>query len=222
MESMEEDGFGVSDDHNHNYCAPGGDVRKTDVKKSQLTDVTSSFPQPLPYLPARRQEHREEIYPKASNNSQLMDSDSSSEGSEVCESDHSPASSASGADKISTKSTSKFHIQNKFYIEAKLNRDLGEELIKWFADFVAEKHVKTLMPLLTRAHSMPFQVQPSTMANVVKGLYSLRPEWAQLAPALFSGFIPQIHPPAVVSQLPDYAAHDQKMQLELSMNGFPR
>lgn len=29
--------------------------------------------------------------------------------------------------------------------------------------------------LLIEAHSMPFQVQPSTMANVVKGLYSLRP-----------------------------------------------
>lgn len=29
--------------------------------------------------------------------------------------------------------------------------------------------------LLIKAHSMPFQVQPSTMASVVKGLYSLRP-----------------------------------------------
>lgn len=47
-------------------------------------------------------------------------------------------------------------------------------------------------------------------------------DWAQLAPALFSGFIPQINPPAVESLLPDYAAHDQKLQMELSMNGFPR
>lgn len=101
---------------------------------------------------------------------------------------------------------------------------------------------------------MPFEVQPSTMASVVKGLYSLRPgdlcfqkprmeretddlfhslllctdfwfplsEWAQLAPDLFSGFIPQINPPAVESLLPDYAAHDQKLQMELSMTGFPR
>jgi len=53
-------------------------------------------------------------------------------------------------------------------------------------------------------------------------MYIACPEWAQLAPALFSGFIPQIHPPAEVSQLPQYAAHDQKLQLELSMNGFPR
>ncbi|CAG6017807.1 CDK2-associated and cullin domain-containing protein 1 [Menidia menidia] len=111
---------------------------------------------------------------------------------------------------------------NKFYIESKLNRDLKEDLMRLFADHVAEKHLETLMPLLIKAHSMPFQVQPSTMASVVKGLYSLRPEWAQLAPALFSAFIPQINPPAVESQLPDYAAHDQKLQMELSMNGFPR
>ncbi|XP_054877767.1 CDK2-associated and cullin domain-containing protein 1 isoform X2 [Poeciliopsis prolifica] len=111
---------------------------------------------------------------------------------------------------------------NKFYIESKLNRDLKEDLMKLFADHVAEEHLSKLMPLLIKAHSMPFQVQPSTMASVVKGLHSLRPEWAQLAPALFSSFIPQIHPPAVESQLPDYADRDRKLQMELSMNGFPR
>ncbi|KAM9365532.1 CDK2-associated and cullin domain-containing protein 1 [Pholidichthys leucotaenia] len=115
-----------------------------------------------------------------------------------------------------------FMYLNKFYIESKLNRDLRNDLMKLFADGVAEKHVNTLMPLLIKAHSQPFQVQPSTMASVVKGLYSLRPEWAQLAPDLFSGFIPQINPPAVESLLPDYAAHDQKLQMELSLNGFPR
>ncbi|CAL8299757.1 unnamed protein product [Merluccius merluccius] len=333
MESMDEDRSEVSDDHNHNYCAPGGDVR-TGARKSQLTDVTSSFPRPLPYLPARGARGGRQgggggggARAQATSAARLMDSDSGGEGGEVCEEPGSPAC-GNAADTISTDSTSKFllnamavddyrknhwpnlekaidllliqkptdHISisyaqiysyvykcvcqqhsellykdltqkiithlnqvssrleasqpedfienfnlalsqytaslqcivpvfmymNKFYIEAKLNRDLGEELMKWFAEYVAEKHVKTLMPLLTRAHSMPFQVQPSTMANVVKGLYSLRPEWAQLAPALFSGFIPQIHPPAVVSQLPHYAAHDQKLQLELSMTGFPR
>lgn len=115
-----------------------------------------------------------------------------------------------------------FMYLNKFYIESKLNRDLREDLMKLFANHVAEIHVDTLMPLLLKAHSMPFQVQPSTMASVVKGLHSLRPDWAQRAPALFSGFIPQINPPTVESLLPDYAAHDQKLQLELSMNGFPR
>lgn len=115
-----------------------------------------------------------------------------------------------------------FMYLNKFYIESKLNRDLKDDLMKLFAELVAEKHIHTLMPLLIRAHARPFQVQPSTMASVVKGLYSLRPEWAQMAPALFSGFIPQIHPPTEESLLPDYAANDQKLQMELSRNGFPR
>ncbi|XP_068597501.1 CDK2-associated and cullin domain-containing protein 1 [Brachionichthys hirsutus] len=115
-----------------------------------------------------------------------------------------------------------FMYLNKFYIESKLNRDLQEDLMELFADQVAEKHVNTLMTLLIEAHTMPFQVRPSTMASVVKGLYSLRAEWARLAPALFSAFIPQLNPPALEALLPDYAARDQKLQMELSMNGFPR
>ncbi|KAM4607819.1 CDK2-associated and cullin domain-containing protein 1 [Polymixia lowei] len=333
MEDMEEDGFDANDDHNHNYCASSGGNVHTYLR-TRLSDVTSMFPQSLPSSPLPGGEP--EPGPgkvccsgstTTTGGSKFMDSDSSSEGSEVSETD-SPASSASAASKFTLNSTSKFllntmavedyqknhwpnlekaidlllvqkptdHISisyaqiysyvykcvcqqhsellykdlmlkitshlkqvssdlqacppenfienfnlalsqytaslqcivpvfmymNKFYIETKLNRDLKEELMKLFADHVAEKHVKPLMPLLIEAHSMPFQVQPSTMANVVKGLYSLRPEWAQLAPALFSGFIPQINPPAVESQLSDYAARDQKLQMELSMNGFPR
>ncbi|XP_026851355.1 CDK2-associated and cullin domain-containing protein 1 isoform X4 [Electrophorus electricus] len=113
-------------------------------------------------------------------------------------------------------------LQNKFYIETKLNRDLKDDLMKLFSDYVAEKHVDTLIPLLKNAHAMPFQVKPSTMESVVKGLYALRPDWAPLAPALFSRFIPQIHPPALESQLLHYAAQDQKLQMELSLNGFSR
>lgn len=119
MESMEEDGFAARDDHNHNYCAPGGggDAHvHTDIGKRQLTDVPSPFPQPLPYLPVRgrprdgaQEKARDMCYAKATITSQLMDSDSSSEGegSEVCESD-SPASSAAGSDTITANSTSKF------------------------------------------------------------------------------------------------------------------
>ncbi|RXM36147.1 CDK2-associated and cullin domain-containing protein 1 [Acipenser ruthenus] len=39
-----------------------------------------------------------------------------------------------------------FIYMNKFYIETKLNRDLKEDLTKLFTDYVAEKHVCTLMP----------------------------------------------------------------------------
>ncbi|XP_062928152.1 CDK2-associated and cullin domain-containing protein 1 isoform X2 [Mobula hypostoma] len=113
-------------------------------------------------------------------------------------------------------------LQNKFYIETKLNRDLRDDLIKLFTEQVAEKHVPTLMPLLIEAQSTPFKITPSTMANIVKGLYTLRPDWAQLAPSLFSKFIPNILPPALESKLSEYAAEDQKLQRELIQNGFAR
>ncbi|KAI1236162.1 hypothetical protein IHE44_0001438 [Lamprotornis superbus] len=115
-----------------------------------------------------------------------------------------------------------FIYMNKFYIETKLNRDLKDDLIKLFTEHVAEKHIYNLMPLLLEAQSTPFQITPSTMANIVKGLYTLRPEWVQMAPALFSKFIPNILPPAVESELQEYAAQDQKLQRELIQNGFTR
>uniref|UniRef100_A0A8B9FDZ8 CDK2 associated cullin domain 1 n=1 Tax=Amazona collaria TaxID=241587 RepID=A0A8B9FDZ8_9PSIT len=115
-----------------------------------------------------------------------------------------------------------FIYMNKFYIETKLNRDLRDDLIKLFTEHVAEKHIYNLMPLLLEAQSTPFQITPSTMANIVKGLYTLRPEWVQMAPALFSKFIPNILPPAVESELQEYAAQDQKLQRELMQNGFTR
>jgi len=43
-----------------------------------------------------------------------------------------------------------------------------------------------------------------------------------MAPALFSKFIPNILPPAVESELQEYAAQDQKLQRELMQNGFTR
>lgn len=113
-----------------------------------------------------------------------------------------------------------FIYMNKFYIETKLNRDLKDDLIQLFTRHVAEKHIYNLMPLLIEAQSTPFQITPSTMASIVKGLYTLRPEWVQLAPTLFSKFIPNILPPALESELQDYAAQDQKLQRELMQNGF--
>lgn len=52
--------------------------------------------------------------------------------------------------------------------------------------------------------------------------FSFLTEWVQMAPALFSKFIPNILPPAVESELQEYAAQDQKLQRELIQNGFTR
>ncbi|XP_051002828.1 CDK2-associated and cullin domain-containing protein 1 isoform X2 [Acomys russatus] len=85
-----------------------------------------------------------------------------------------------------------FIYMNKFYIETKLNRDLKDDLIKLFTEHVAEKHIYSLM------------------------------QWVQMAPTLFSKFIPNILPPALECELPEYAAQDQKLQRELVQNGFTR
>lgn len=53
-------------------------------------------------------------------------------------------------------------------------------------------------------------------------LFSSLTEWVQMAPTLFSKFIPNILPPAVESELSEYAAQDQKLQRELIQNGFTR
>lgn len=47
---------------------------------------------------------------------------------------------------------SSLFLQNKFYIETKLNRDLKEDLTKLFTDYVAEKHVCTLMRKYTLSY----------------------------------------------------------------------
>nr|XP_045014222.1 CDK2-associated and cullin domain-containing protein 1 isoform X2 [Jaculus jaculus] len=85
-----------------------------------------------------------------------------------------------------------FIYMNKFYIETKLNRDLKDDLIKLFTEHVADKHIYSLM------------------------------QWVQMAPTLFSKFIPNILPPAMESELSEYAAQDQKLQRELIQNGFTR
>ncbi|KAM9478021.1 CDK2-associated and cullin domain-containing protein 1 isoform 2-T2 [Clarias gariepinus] len=115
-----------------------------------------------------------------------------------------------------------FTYMNKFYIETKLNRDLKDDLMDLFSAHVAEKHISMLISLLTKSDAMPFQIKPSTMASVVKGLYALRPDWSQLAPNLFSKFIPQIHSPVLESDLLCYAAQDKKLQMDLLLHGFSR
>ncbi|CAJ0966910.1 unnamed protein product [Ranitomeya imitator] len=121
-----------------------------------------------------------------------------------------------------------FIYMNKFYIETKLNRDLRDELILLFTEHVAEKHIYSLMPLLLEAQSTPIPGHPlhhgghregsvHTEARLQSPVCSYPlyyqiggvSDWVQLAPALFSKFIPNILPPALESQLQDYAVQDR-------------
>ncbi|XP_070540406.1 CDK2-associated and cullin domain-containing protein 1-like [Ptychodera flava] len=115
-----------------------------------------------------------------------------------------------------------FNYMNRFYVATKLNTDLKDELSKLFTIYVADKHVPLLFSLLEEAQTKPFAVSPPTMANIVKGLYQLKPELAQLKPHLFARFIPNIFPPAKEELLEQYIVETQQMQRELEKCGYTR
>ncbi|XP_077992497.1 CDK2-associated and cullin domain-containing protein 1-like [Glandiceps talaboti] len=115
-----------------------------------------------------------------------------------------------------------FNYMNRFYVATKLNTDLKDELSKLFTIYVAEKHVTLLFSFLEEAQTKPFAVSPPIMANIVKGLYQLKPEYAALKPQLFARFIPNILPPAKEELLDQYIEETIQMQRDLEKGGFAR
>ncbi|XP_029645220.1 CDK2-associated and cullin domain-containing protein 1 [Octopus sinensis] len=111
-----------------------------------------------------------------------------------------------------------FNYMNRFYVETKLKTDLNKELRNLFSEIVVEQHVNNLLNLLEKALSVPFTISPPVMASIIKNLYSLNPEYAQLKPDVFAKYIPNIRPPTSISELDEYGAEDRKMQLELLHN----
>merc|ERR1712226_170355 len=108
-----------------------------------------------------------------------------------------------------------FNYMNRFYVESKLKTDLNVELKKLFVIYVADKHITVLIPLLVEANSKPFSVSPPVMANLIKNLYSLKPECAQLRPHLFAKYLPNILPPCSEAELGRYIEEARQMQKDL-------
>ncbi|KAK2143768.1 hypothetical protein LSH36_814g01054 [Paralvinella palmiformis] len=108
-----------------------------------------------------------------------------------------------------------FNYMNQFYIESKLKTDLNTELRKLFVIYVADKHINSLLPVLMEANSKPFTVSPIVMSNLMKNLYNLKPEFAQLRPHLFAKYLPSILPPCSESELNNYIEEVRQMQRDL-------
>lgn len=116
MEAMEDDSVNRKDDHNHNYCSSGSGKVRTYLS-SQLSDA-SAVPQPvcLPVSGEEQVARRGKVWSGSSGASKFMDSDSSSESSEVSEIDCS-APSAGVEGKFTLDTTSKFR---KFIFKSEL------------------------------------------------------------------------------------------------------
>lgn len=111
-----------------------------------------------------------------------------------------------------------FNYMNRFYVETKLKTDLNDELRKLFSEIVVKQHISTLLTLLEEALSVPFTISPPVMASIIKNLYSLNPDYAQMKPDVFARYIPNIRPPTSIMGLEDYKAEARQMQQELLHN----
>lgn len=111
MEAMEDDGPNRKDDHNHNYCPSGGGGGKVRTYvSSQLSDAAAAVKQPvcLPVSAEEQVARRGKAWSGTAGGTKFMDSDSSSESSEVSELDGSAPSGSSVEGKFTLDTTSKF------------------------------------------------------------------------------------------------------------------
>ncbi|XP_052228892.1 CDK2-associated and cullin domain-containing protein 1-like isoform X2 [Dreissena polymorpha] len=108
-----------------------------------------------------------------------------------------------------------FNYMNRFYVETKLKTDLNEELRKLFQTTVVDTYISLVLTALEEAHSTPFSVPPATMSSLVKNLYSLSPDYANIKPHVFSVYIPNIYPPTSAGQLEEYMRETQLIQQQI-------
>ncbi|KAL9982748.1 hypothetical protein ACROYT_G004841 [Oculina patagonica] len=114
-----------------------------------------------------------------------------------------------------------FSYMNRFYVTPKLHTDLKTELWKLFTDLVADNAF--LFGVIEEVSSKPFGVDPHIMMSIIKGLYSLKPEFSMRNPVLFARFIPNILPPTQCDQLPNLIQEDRLLQENLvTSQGFTR
>jgi len=108
-----------------------------------------------------------------------------------------------------------FNYMNRFYVEPKLKTDLSIELKKLFTSIVADKHINSLIPILDEVHHHPFSISPPVMAAIIKNLYILKPEYAEVRPQLFAKYIPNILPACSLGELDRYIQEAQQLQRDL-------
>ncbi|XP_074615672.1 CDK2-associated and cullin domain-containing protein 1-like [Acropora palmata] len=114
-----------------------------------------------------------------------------------------------------------FSYMNRFYVKTKLQSDLNKELFRIFTNIVTDN--VTLFDIMEEVASRPFAVDPQMLMSIVKGLYSLNPEFSRHNPELFARFIPNLLPPTHWDQLPTLIQEDRMLQENLvTSQGFSR
>lgn len=115
-----------------------------------------------------------------------------------------------------------FTYLNRVYIEVKLQEDLHTLLLKDFTTIVVDPCIGRLIELLGNAQLHPFSLPPSVIASIIRGLHSLKPDFAYLAPDLFAMHIPNILPPMCEADIPGYVSEIRTTQERLVQEGYSR
>ncbi|XP_071793793.1 CDK2-associated and cullin domain-containing protein 1-like isoform X2 [Asterias amurensis] len=107
-----------------------------------------------------------------------------------------------------------FTFLNRFYITQKLRTELRPELEKLFLQHLNTTIYHALVQL-HEAQEKPFSVDPSIASDIVHGLFSFNPDYADLHPGLFAKYIPSILPPCLIENIPDYIKESHEMRIQL-------
>ncbi|XP_031549568.1 CDK2-associated and cullin domain-containing protein 1-like [Actinia tenebrosa] len=106
-----------------------------------------------------------------------------------------------------------FNYMNRFYVVPKLHADLTVELKRLFTEIVADNPF--LFNMIDEVSQNPFAVSPHTMMSVIKGLYSLKPEFAERNPSLFAKYVPNLLPASRHQDLPLFIEETRQLQRDL-------
>ncbi|XP_780853.3 CDK2-associated and cullin domain-containing protein 1 [Strongylocentrotus purpuratus] len=109
-----------------------------------------------------------------------------------------------------------FNYMNRFYIVPRIKSELRVELSKLFIQYIVDIHIARVLALLEEAQTKPFAVHPKVASEITNSLYSFSQDYAQLNPALFAKYIPNILPPTRLEDIPVYIQETQRLQQELT------
>nr|XP_054766284.1 CDK2-associated and cullin domain-containing protein 1-like [Lytechinus pictus] len=108
-----------------------------------------------------------------------------------------------------------FSYLNRFYIVPRIKSELSVELTNVFIQYIVDIHIARVLALLEEAQTKPFAVHPKVASEITNSLYSFSQDYAQLKPALFAKYIPNILPPTRLEDIPVYIQETQRLQQEL-------
>eukprot|EP00112_Aurelia_sp_Birch-Aquarium-sp1_P026152 Seg909.16 transcript_id=Seg909.16/GoldUCD/mRNA.D3Y31 product="CDK2-associated and cullin domain-containing protein 1" protein_id=Seg909.16/GoldUCD/D3Y31 len=109
-----------------------------------------------------------------------------------------------------------FSYMDRSYVVLKFGRSISSLLLNQFADkILSQSRIFDILKLISGG---TMDAEPHIMMSLIKGLYSIKPEFARMNMQLFSRFIPNIEATAQVENLQNMVEQMREMQAEIREN----